>query len=234
MKTVCLFLCATIVAVSASAQNLSPFNSGEVIEKGIDLHKKEDYKKAVAVYNTVPQNDTNYVKALYQKTLSLLMDSNYKEALTVCEQALELESVYKLDLAVAKGTILDDRGTSEEALKFYDSIHINYPDAEILNFNRAVTLIRLKRQPEAEVILQKLVLANPYYYSAHLRLANCALHKGRVVPAMLSLFTYLVLNPNGYHSKVSINLLSNLSKGTGGVTEMLEKREKPDELFGQA
>ena len=91
----------------------------------------------------------------------------------------------------------------------------------------------MKKIDDAEQILQDLVLTNPYYASAHMKLASCALQRGRIVPAMMSLFTYLLIHPSGSYFDSAIKLLSNISKNTEDVTELVDTRKQGEEVFNQ-
>jgi uncharacterized protein len=232
MKTLFTFAILHIFFLNTISQ--TPFNSGAVIEEGIKLHDQQEYKKAIALYKTVSRNDTNYVRALYEMALSYSQDSNYNAAIEACDLVVQGEDKeYELDALTLKGSILDDLEKIDDALKIYDSALSKYPRAQNLLLNKAITLMRLKKMDEAQKILQELLIANPYYASAHMRLASCALKKGRVIPAMMSLFTYLLLDPDGPQHLNAIKLLGNISSNTDDITEALEKRNGTEEVFGR-
>ncbi|MCW3073800.1 MAG: phophatidylinositol-4-phosphate 5-kinase [Flaviaesturariibacter sp.] len=231
---VCLALlfCAGTTAI---AQSPAVFNSGMVLSEAIKLHDKEEYKKAVTLFKSIPRNDTNYVKALYEMSLSYLLDSNYTAALAACEEGLKQDPEdQELDLLISKGSILDEMGKREEALATYNAALQKYPASQGLLLNKAITLLRADIPQEAEVILQNLVLTNPYYASAHMKLANCAISQGRPIPAMLSLFSYLMISPNGRHFNSAIQLLSAISKNDDAIRELVESRKNAEETFGRA
>ncbi|MEI6949533.1 tetratricopeptide repeat protein [Paraflavisolibacter sp. H34] len=235
MKAISLTCLLTLAACSGYAQSPAPFNSGDVIGEAVKLHDQQQYKKAIELFRTVPRNDTNYVLAQYELSLSYTSDSNYTAALQACEEALgQPGREYELELLVAKGSNLDDLGKTEEALRVFDSALTRYPDATNLLFNKAMTLVRLKKTPEAEKMFRDILLRDPYHTSAHMRLATCALQTGRVVPAMMALFATLFINPDGPHVQGAIQLLDGISKHTDAIRAVVEKRPAPDPVFARA
>lgn len=212
------------------AQNFPPINSGELISEGLKFHDAGKYKEAIQLYKKIPRNDTNYVRALYELSYSLVADSNFKEALSTCDLGLRKDnSGYELDFMVLKASIVDDQGENEKALHMYDSALMKYASSQSLMLNKAVCLIRLKRKDEAEELLQKLVLINPYYSSAHFRLGQLALQKGQIVPAMMCFFTYLLMAPEGSYSNSCIKILDGISKMTDDATEFVANRKTASE-----
>jgi len=231
MKYLLLF-CTLGLASYTYGQTKMPMNSGEVLKEAVALHDKGEYKKAIDLYKTIPRNDTNYVKALYELSLSCYYDSSFQEGLRACDEALKITSLdLELDLLISKGNLLDESLGAEKALRFYDSVLTIYPQAQSLLFNKAITLLKTDKLAEAKRIFQQLVMQNPYYASAHLRLATCAFKEGRVVPAMMSLLMYLTISPGGTHHITSVRSLSDISKVTPSVIEAIEKRNHPENTF---
>jgi len=227
-----LFFSGFLLSASLFAQDDNPrINSGELIQKAIQLHDEGKYKESIDIYKKIPRNDTNYQRTLYEMSLSYSADSNYIEAVRACETGLKLpEKDYELDLYNSYGSIVDDMGDSVRALRIYDSALLKYPHAQGLLLNKATTLLRMNKVKEATDICQYLVLRNPFYASAHFRLAVCALKESRLVPALMSFFTYLMISPDGRYQGSAIFQLSNIIKGTDDVIKLVEDRkiEEPE------
>lgn len=226
---VCSF--CTLLLTYAFAQTPQRINSGDLITKGNELHNQGKYKEAINLYKQVPRNDTNYVKSLYELALTQMQDSAYNDALKTCEKALLQEDAdQEMNLLLAYGSILDDMGNSERALRVYDSALLKYPNANAIWFNKGVTLMRLEKTDDAIKIFQSVLIKDPYYASAHFRLAQCALQQGQIVPAIYSCITYLLTSPAGTHSSNAIKLLDNISKGTEDVMSFVVET-KTDATF---
>jgi uncharacterized protein len=232
MKTYCLLLLAFMTGYCAHAQK--PIDSRELIEKGIKLHDEEKYRQAIQLYQQVHRNDTNYTWALYEIALTQMRDSSFNEALKTCDLSLQQQfNTYRLSVMVLKGSILDDMGDHTGAIRVYDSALVKYPYSENLQLNKAISLMRQDKISEAEVILKQLLVRNPYYSSAHFKLAQCALFRGKIVPATMSLFTYLVNKPGGMYFNNAIKLLNSISNGTDDVIEYASKKNDEEYSFAQ-
>ncbi len=227
MKTPLVAFIAAFLCTSTYAQYIKPVNSGELIEKGIELHGEEKYKEAIALYKQIPHTDTNYVLALYEMAYSASLDSNHAFALASINEALTLDyDDLGVEFLQLQASVIDDMGNTERAIRLYDSALIKYPNAQNILLNKAISYIRLDRYNEAEKVLQNLLLRNPYYASAHFRLGICALQKGHMAKAMMCFFTYLINNPSGPFHNSAISMLSEISKNTDGVVELVSKRKE--------
>lgn len=223
------------LALCSNAQTPQRMASGEVIASGVKLHDAAKYKEAIALYRTVPGNDTNYVLSLYEKALSYQADSNFTSALQTCEAALALpNNDYEMQLLATYASTLDDQCASDRALRIYDSALLIYPRSPMLRLNKGITLLRAKKLAEAETISKTLLIEDPYYAVVHFRLAQCALQKGELVPAMFSLFTYLVISPSGPYYSNCITLLNNIARGTDEMLHYVDARTESSEVFGAA
>ncbi len=222
-----ILLVGLFFVVATQAQQTEPVNSGELIAEGIKLHDSKKYKEAINLYRKVPRNDTNYSYAVYEVAYSLYADKELQATVNTIREGLTLEDdTYELDFYTLLGSALDDLEQTEQALKVYDSALMKYPNSPLLNLNKGITYMRLKKLDEAEDIFQQLLIKNPFYSSAHFRLGHCAMQRGQILQAMMSYFTYLMNYPNGPHSNTIIKLLGNMSKNTDDVKEVVHKRTK--------
>src|SRR5207244_3305847 len=59
-----------------------PLNdSKKLILEGISLHDEDKYKEAIAKYDLVDRNDTNYAWSLYEKCLSFVLEKDYRSSI---------------------------------------------------------------------------------------------------------------------------------------------------------
>jgi len=235
MKYLLLLLFAAIVLPDLSfAQKIELINSGELIKSGTMVHDSGQYKKALSIYNKISRSDTNYVWSLYERAMTCEADSQYKQAISYCEEAFSLheQKEYEPDLYNIYGNTLHDAGQAEKALTVFDAAIAKYPSYALLYFNKGVVQLALKRYAEAEALFQKALMVNPYTYSAHYQLGLTALRQGKIIPAYLCFTGYLLMNPSGKYWSKSINLLSQLSKGTDEILEYKNKRTvNPDDNY---
>jgi antitoxin component YwqK of YwqJK toxin-antitoxin module/Tfp pilus assembly protein PilF len=222
-----LLAIALLITLSKTtyAQKIELINSGELIKKGTILSDSGQYKQALAVYNKISRNDTNYVRAVYEKAVTCEADSQYKQALQYCREALQLKEQreYEPDIYNTYGNVLNDMGQNDQALKIFDFAISKYPSYSLLYFNKGITLLSTKPH-DAELMFQKALLINPYMYSAHYQLANAALKQGKIIPCFISLLGYLVTNPEGKYWSKSITTLAAISKSTDEILAFKTKR----------
>ncbi len=108
-----------------------------------------------------------------------------------------------------------------------------------MHFNKAVTLFKLYRGTEAEKSLQASLSDNPLHASSHHMLGRQMGEKRRI-QATLSLFTFLIIEPEGDRAKKNLDMLNQLMMK--GVTkkddknivinidaDVLDKKNKPNE-----
>lgn len=235
MKTVLLSSILSLCTVASFAQKSPSDDSRIFLTEADKLYEQKAYKKAATAYGKVPRNDTNYAVALYGLARAHMLDSNFTSAIKACDEGLQqIDKTYEMQFLFTKGSILDDLDKKEEALSIYNEGIKKYPNALGFQLNKATIYIQQDKADVAEPILRNIVMQNPYYGMAHYRLAGCALQKGRIVPAMMSLFTSLLVSPEGNHKDNAIRLLSNISKNTDDVTELIRDRKASEEIYAQA
>ena len=207
-KTFCFFLLLVCIYPAFAQNNPNPpINSSELINKGIELHDKGEFKEAIKVYRQVHRSDTNYVWALYELGLTYSADSQHNNALKVYEEALGLsqEREREPELYTNYASLIDDMGDAARAIRIYDSTIAKYPAYSAAYLNKAMTLYRMDKYVEAEGVLKKVLVMDPFSYTSHYILALCQLRQGRIIPAFMGFTAYLMVSPDGRHFRNSIN-----------------------------
>lgn len=189
------FLCITSVI---SAQDIVPaieyVESRKVLEKGIEYFEKGDYQRALDQFNKVSPSDTAYSTALYEKALTFNMMERNTDALAAIAELETMRSDLGAQLYTLKANCFDDMDRKEEALAAYDEGIVKYPDYHSLHFNKAITLIRLKRYDEAETSLLTSIRLSPGHGNSHLILSYLNVQKKRYVPALMSGLVALLIS----------------------------------------
>jgi uncharacterized protein len=224
----------TALSFPSISQQHSPVNSGEILEKGIQLYDSGEYKKALQLYSLIDRNDTNYIKILYQKSITCQADSQYSLAIQFCEEGLSYkqDNEYLVELYNTYGNILNITGQSDKSINIFDEAIRKYPSYSLLYFNKGLALHSKQHYAEAEDQFKQALLINPYQYSAHYYLGLSALAEGKIIPAFLSLLAYLSLYPEGKYSKKCVDLIDAISKSKDEILEYKSKAiAEPDENF---
>jgi len=217
---------ALVVCLIAHAQENRPINSRALISQAIELHDSGEYKKAIEIFNRIDRNDTNYVWSLYEKALSCEADSQFERGLIYCKEALSLTAQREQEpnLYVEYGDLLSDMKKYPEALDVYDEGLKKYPSSSLLYFNKGIVFINQEHYAAAEQLFKQTLLINPYLYSAHFFLGIAALKQGKIIPGMLSLTGYLLVNPEGKYWPRIINILDVISNSKDEIQEYKNKR----------
>jgi antitoxin component YwqK of YwqJK toxin-antitoxin module/Tfp pilus assembly protein PilF len=215
-------------------QRATRINSGEIMQKGVQLHDDGKYKEALAEYDKIPVGDSNYVWALYESALSCSADSQFARGIAYCEKGLADRSDPERDpeMLLLYGSLLDYNEQPERALQVFDSALQVYPAFVNLYNSKGTTLLRLKRYAEAEKVLQQGALINPYSANLHHKLGLAAVNQGKVVPAFLCMMACLTIEPGSRYYKEAINVLSEISKSTDNIMDLVDKRRQdPSDNF---
>ncbi|WP_139255229.1 hypothetical protein [Hymenobacter psychrophilus] len=188
------------------------------------LFEKGDYAGAIREYLLVPSSDSGYVSTLGDLSVAYLRNKQFTEAAATSRRAIALRQHSAqpyLVLADAEESFKNEAA----ALQAYSDGLRRFPYNQPLYFNQGVSLDMLKRRPEALLSWQRSLELNPLHEATHYQLAWLALEQGQTARALISLLTYLALEPG---AESSLQVLSLAEKIAAGVMEVEEKdREKP-------
>ncbi|TDX01721.1 tetratricopeptide repeat protein [Dinghuibacter silviterrae] len=201
-------------------------NSGNLLENGRKLHDDGQYKQAIALYQTVSPNDTNYSQVLHELSMSAYADSDFEAAKGYAEKGLAWFPDQASDWYALRAEALDELGQKDSALADYDRAIERSPYNYEAYFNRGVCLYHLQRMTEATRDFERCVLIQPEMASAHYFLGLTAIQDGNVVPCMLSFMTYLALKPQGRYARTVVALMTSLSNVTDEVAGLAAKRQE--------
>jgi tetratricopeptide (TPR) repeat protein len=223
-----LFLSLFMVFTAAGQQNNPLIVSGDLLQQGITLYDSGAYSKAVAVFSAIDRNDTNYVRALYNIGRAYYADTQYTKSALYSQQALKLHDDREMEpeLYNQYGNSLNATNDDQRALEVFDSAIAKYPAYSVLYMNKAVVLMKLHRYPEAEMILQHVLVMDPYSYGSHFRLGLCAINEGKLIQAIFCLTGYLLMTPEGRYHSNCLSLLNAISHNTDEIQRLINDRKE--------
>lgn len=197
MRTITTFflLLTTTIFGHAQLRNNPPLSTGKIIEEGLKLHDEEKYDEAIAKYDMVSRNDTNYTWALYEKTLSLYSKKDYTNAIKTASYGISMQSAYIPDFYIILGSSLDDSGKKEEAIEVYKKALTKYPYQYRIYYNLGLVYSDLWKINEAADCFQKAIEYNYFHANSHRALGLLCLVQDQPSRATLSLLTYLTIRP---------------------------------------
>jgi predicted negative regulator of RcsB-dependent stress response len=204
------------------AGTLKAQDAADLIQDGVSLHEKGDYKAAIAKFDAAialrPPND----EAMYEKSFSLIGLKRYDEAIAVLKKVLDISKDARIRrLAyVNYGTVLDYQGQKKESIKLYSKGIREFPDSYLLHFNKGITEVGLNLPEDAIASFKSSVALNPMHASSHNALGRMISDKSRI-QAVLSIFTFLLVEPEGKRAEENVKLLNSLIMK--GVSQKDEK-----------
>ncbi|HEX3768250.1 MAG TPA: tetratricopeptide repeat protein, partial [Puia sp.] len=147
MKPVLIVTFLLVFSFHAFSQKEAPIHSDEIAKSGDDLLDSGDFKKALATFDRIDRNDSNYVRSLYGRALSCQADSQFTKAIQYCREALQQTDQMELQPSIydTYATLLDQNGESEKSLALFDEAIKKYPSFSKLYFNKGVVLYNKER-----------------------------------------------------------------------------------------
>lgn len=137
----------------------------------------KDYPQALQAANHMLEVNRFSVEGLYLKALVHYRTKNYQAAITDLNRLLAFRRNYDRAYMLA-GDILRDNGNYEKAYRQYETA-AKYSKAPNAYASMADMLVRLKRYPQANELLNNLAQAQPSYYPIGKVRCRMALQEGK-------------------------------------------------------
>ena len=187
----------------------------QLVNEGVTLHDKGDYKGAIAKYDKALAADQDNLNALAEKAFSLNSLQQFEESIKMCEQAVEkhpghtdLKNVY-----ATWGNALDALKRPDESVEVYNEGIALFPDFYMLHFNKGITLTMQQQLAEAMVSFKNSLKFNPNHPGSHNAVARVAHMQDKKIPALLAYMRFLAIEPEGYRAKENFKNLRMILDG---------------------
>ncbi len=221
MKKFILTLLIPLMWMTTFAQQ--KVEAEKLVDEGIKFHDKGEYENALSKYDQALKLDKDNLYALVEMAYSLLAQKKYDETIKVSEQAVkihktgdELKTLY-----VTYGNALDMVNRAAESIAVYDMGIKQFPNEQMLYFNKAITLRGLKRNNEALLALEKSVLLKPDHPGSHNAISLVLKDQGNVIGSLLACFRFFTLEPTSTRATGVLDRTKELMKA--GVTKEGDK-----------
>ncbi len=179
------------------------------VTKGIALFEEEKYDEAAAELLKVNKNDSLYVNALYELSLTYMAAKKYDLALDVALKGLKTQSSLERDMLVQYANALDETGKGDSAINTYLFGASKFMGYYRFFYELGILYQKKKNYAKAWEYFTKSVQANPYHAASHFRLAFLAADARKTSLSVMAFFMYTIMN----------NDASNI----GGVIDIMEK-----------
>ncbi len=211
-------LCLSFGLSPLFAQNKSdsiPPSGSELIHRGVELYDNGKTEEALDFYKKVSLSDPNYSTALYESALVYDNQGKGELALQKCEEAIELQPD-NVQFSILKGSILDELGRTNEAIKWLETLKVKYPYNQNLIYNLAICYINKREYLKAEALLIKGLHYNPYHTNSHIALGKINYILGRRAQSYLAYNMGILMNPR-------IESLRNLEEAISGKNDSISR-----------
>jgi len=223
-KTLMCMLCL-LLATAAKAQT-PLLDSKVLLDSGIALHERGEYKKAIAKYRQINESDTNYHLALYEEALSLIADSSFEEAKGLVNAGLNLRRTNKRELMLELASIYDYTGKQDSAFRLYDEMKKLYPHDNQPYYESGLIHFRNKDYDKAARLVQRSMVLNPDHFRSHYMLGLIYLLQGRLSEAMIALQVSLLMTNNTALAKQSITLMNSITEETDEIVKLYHEKKQ--------
>ncbi|MEO1021120.1 MAG: tetratricopeptide repeat protein [Bacteroidota bacterium] len=222
MKWLYILLTLWIVLFLSGSAFTQPAEFEQLVQEGIELHDKGEYKEAIKRYEQALRISKNDPYANYELALTYFTMGDYKKAEKVSKIVLKEQNDFYLAGAIINGSALDEMGKPKKAIQVYEKALELYPENHLLNYNAAVTYNRLKKYDLAQERLVSSITMNNLHASSHFLLGEVMFNKNAKVKTMLPLYVGLLIEPTSERSVTNMDLL--ISTMFQGIQKKGEKR----------
>lgn len=210
------FLAFFIPLFLSAQKNIESKSAKELIREGVRLYDQKSYYDAIEKFKQVSVNDTNYSTAQYETALTYLKLEEYFFAQKILKELIGLEVSYpnRAKAYVLLGQAYDGDKKLDEALKAYEEGLKMYPKSQALYFARATTYAKFDKHQEALEDFKRSAMCNIGHPGTHLRLGMIAAREGQYTQSLLSLMTFLLLEPYSDRSASVVSLIEQIADGS--------------------
>lgn len=213
---------------SRAGDKLFTINSGEVIKQALEKHDAGDYKGAIATFQQIPENDTNYLWAQYELCLSALLDQQLDLAKATAKAALQIKpNPYEHDLLIQLGSAFDEATQYNSALLIFNRAIERFPNAYTAFHAKGHNFYLQKKYDSAFACFQQAIFINPYAFNSHYYLGLLCEKLGYPVHAMMAFGMGLLLSPGGNRAGPSIREMYAMANMGDNMMEAYANRTKP-------
>jgi len=208
-----LYLIIILLSISAFIGIIRPFVAQTYWYKGFKEIEKENWDKAIKIYEEALRWDP-YLGPIYYDIGKILQD---KELYGISREYLEKAAKYidhpdlPLDLAIIylKSGMLD-----EAAIKLKQAISYQPDEKSMLPLYAELgnTYLQLERYKPAEIVLKDALIINPNFINAHYGLAGAYLNQNKLDEALVELQKVIELAPDSQEANYARNIIQQITQ----------------------
>lgn len=178
-----------------------------LVQVGIQYHDKGEYAKAIQVYNEALKIDPKSTLVNYELSMTYMYSGDNEKAIKHSDVVIKQKKDLLLPAYITKGSALSNSGKIKQAIKLYEEAIKKFGDNYLLYFNLGISYSKIKDNDNAEQSFIKAIMDKSSHTSSHYGLALLEYQKDNRVQSLLSLYYFLMLEPNSKRSETAYNLL---------------------------
>lgn len=229
-----IFLLLGLLSVTSFISGQTPIDS--LIRQGIKYHDSRAYQMAIDQYQKALEIDPNSEVAIYEISISMVEMGDYYGAIEYSDKLIKRNDKYAILSYNTKGSSLNYLGKTDEAIDvFLEGIDL-YPDFDLLHYNLGLAYHTKMEYEKAKDAFIAALDINPQHSGAHLNLGRTMMRLNKRVESLLSLYFFLLLEPNSERSEWAYNGLhlqlsdSSHHQGDSDIADILEVDKMISEL----
>jgi len=183
-----------------------------LIQVGNTLRNSNNPQQAIKVYRKILEIEKSSSIANYEIAYTYLALNDYKNTIKYSNRVINSKSQKTVEAYVLKGSALDYMEKTKKSIKLYNYAIKHYPNSYLLHFNLGISYFNNGQLLNAKFHFLKSIEIDNLQPSSHFMLGLLLNDTGDRVQSMLSLYFFLMLEPNTERSVEAYKLLINLWK----------------------
>ncbi|MGP8215956.1 MAG: tetratricopeptide repeat protein [Bacteroidia bacterium] len=210
---VLLFL-LTISNYTFAQKDIPLIDSYDLLLRGVALIDTGNYDKAGELFEQISRNDTNYSLAVYEDAIARVSGGEDSLAIGLCRKGIALNTEYSPDFYKFLGSAYIDMDRNDDAIKMLKDTAIRtFPNVYLLHYSLGLAYYKSHKYDSAIASFERAINLNIFHASSHYYLGRCCLEQGRMIPALLSLQFFLMLEPETSRSFSTVQLIEQVVEG---------------------
>ncbi len=203
-----------------------------LLRVGLGYHDSGRYEEAIAIYESILEENPDNVIALHEISYSCMAKGDYERSLSYARRGLKYRSDSMPLLYMDEGNALDNLGRPDEGIAAFRKGLTSGRHKYLFLYNIGFAFYRKSDLDSARMYFQGALVENPLHASSDLALAMVYEAKQKKAPEILALARFLMLEPDSRRSPDALQKLqaamgSGISS-RGGKPERIELSFAPD------
>lgn len=188
-------------------QSFSQETVERYVREGIGYHDSGDFQSAIEAYQHALYLNPNSSLANYEIAMTFSAMNEHDSAMKYTDKVLELDDGNLLPAYIIKGNTLDMLGEPQLAIEVYETALKKIGGHYMLYYNMGFTHYSIQNLDKVKEALVSGIISNPAHTSSHLLLGKLMHEIDQPVQSLLSLYYFLLIEPNSGRSPEAYQLI---------------------------